>query len=199
VENDSVDHHEPRLDTGRLVLRRWVDADLDPFAALNADAEVMRYFRGPLDHDASDAFVERIESGFVANRFGLWAVELRQTGEFLGFTGLARQTFDAPFNPSVEVGWRIRRSASGHGYATEAACAALNYGFEVVGLEAIVSLTTRTNEQSRAVMRRLGMAHDPADDFEYPLLPAGHTLRPHVLYRITREQWARKNRRVQPR
>ena len=107
----------------------------------------------------------------------------------LGFTGLARQTFDAPFNPSVEVGWRFRRSAWGNGYATEAARAALDYGFNVAGLEEIVSLTTRTNERSQAVMRRLGLTHDPAEDFNYPLLPDDHHFRPHVLYRIAGYQW----------
>lgn len=149
--------NETRKETDRLTLRRWADADRDPFAALNADPDVMQYFRGVLDRAASDAFVDRIESGFDIHGFGLWAVELRRTGEFLGFTGLATHTFDAHFNPSIEVGWRFARSAWGNGYASEAARAALEYGFTIAGLEEIVSMTTRSNERSRAVMRRLGM------------------------------------------
>ena len=180
---------EPRLETERLVLRRWTDDDLAPFAAINADPEVSRLLRGPLDRARSDALVERAETSFETLGYGLWATEVRATGELIGFVGLARQTFEAHFNPSVEVGWRLSRSSWGHGYATEGGLAALDFGFEAVGLEEIVSITTVTNERSRAVMRRLGMTRDPADDFEQPQLPAGHPLRPGVLHRLTREQW----------
>ena len=178
-----------RLSTARLVLRRWADADREPFAALNADPEVMRYFRGPLDRTASDAFADRIESSFDELGYGLWAVELRSSAEFIGFTGLARQTFPAHFTPAVEVGWRLARSAWGNGYATEAARAALDFAFDVAGLEEVVSTTTRANERSQAVMRRLGMTHDAADDFAYPLLPDAHPFRPHVLYRMSKQRW----------
>lgn len=174
------------VQTDRLILRRWSDADRAPFATMNADAEVMRYFRDPLDAVASDAFVDRIERGFDELGYGLWALEERDTGEFIGFTGLARKTFAAHFNPAVEVGWRLARPAWGHGYATEAARAALAYEFEVASLDEIVSMTTETNTRSRAVMQRLGMVRNPADDFEHPALPAGHPLRPHVLYRVRR-------------
>ncbi len=143
-----------------------------------------------MDRAASDAFVDRIEVLFDELGYGLWAVELRSTGEFIGFTGLARHTFQAHFTPAVEVGWRLSKSAWGHGYATEAARAALDFGFGVAELTEVVSMTTETNERSRAVMRRLGMTRDPADDFEYPLLPEGHPLRPHVLYRISRSSWS---------
>jgi ribosomal-protein-alanine N-acetyltransferase len=179
----------PQLSTERLLMRRWRDEDRAPFAALNADPEVMRYFRGPLDRAASDAFVDRIEAGFDEFGYGLWAVEVRETQAFIGFVGLIRQTFEAPFTPAVEVGWRLARSAWGHGYATEAARAALGYGFDEAGLDEIVSITTVTNTPSQAVMRRLGLTRDAADDFEYPLLPEGHPLRPSVLYRISRAQW----------
>jgi ribosomal-protein-alanine N-acetyltransferase len=177
------------LTTDRLLLRRWTDADRGPFAAMNADPEVVRHLRGKLDRAASDAFVDRIEAGFERHGFGLWAVEVRQTGEFIGFTGLAWQTFPAHFTPAVEVGWRLARSAWGSGYATEAARAAIDFGFGGVGLLEIVSITTRTNDKSIAVMRRLGMSTDPAWDFEHPLLPRGHPLRPHVLFRITDDEW----------
>jgi RimJ/RimL family protein N-acetyltransferase len=179
----------PRLLTDRLLLRRWTDDDLVPFAAINTDPEVTRLLRGPMDRALSDALVARAEDSFETRGYGLWATEVRATGELIGFVGLARQTFDAPFNPSVEVGWRLARSAWGHGYATEGGRAALDFGFDVIGLEEIVSITTASNERSRAVMRRLGMTRDPADDFEQPQLPAGHPLRPAVLHRIDRARW----------
>ena len=151
----------PRLVTERLLLRRWEQADRAPFAELNADAEVMREFRAPLDRAASDAFVDRIEASFDSLGYGLWAVEVRATSTFVGFTGLALQTFEAPFNPSVEVGWRLARSAWGHGYATEGARAALDHAFGALGLDEVVSITTGSNERSQAVMRRLGHDQGP--------------------------------------
>jgi ribosomal-protein-alanine N-acetyltransferase len=185
---DHMADHELR--TERLLLRRWRASDREPYAALNADPEVMRYFKEPLTRAASDAMVDRIEAGFDELGYGLWAAEVRATGEFIGFIGLARQTFEAAFTPAVEVGWRLARAAWGQGYATEGATAVLDHAFGPLDLDEVVSMTPRTNERSRAVMRRLGMTHDPADDFEYPKLPEGHPLRPHVLYRITGEQWA---------
>ena len=189
MDESAVGERTTELSTERLLLRRWRDSDREPFAALNADPEVMRYFRAPLDRAASDAFVDRIEARFDEYDYGLWAAEVRATGSFIGFIGLSRQTFEAPFNPTVEVGWRLRREAWGYGYATEGARASLAHGFGPVGLEEIVSMTTKTNLRSQAVMQRLGMSTDPADDFEYPLLPEDHPLRPHVLYRITRDAW----------
>jgi ribosomal-protein-alanine N-acetyltransferase len=188
----------PELVTDRLTLRRWRAADREPFAALNADPEVMRYFRGPLDRAASDRFVDRVEASFDDLGYGMWAVEVRSSGSFVGFTGLARQTFDAPFTPAVEIGWRLARPAWGHGYATEAARAALDFAFGVVGLDEVVSITTRHNGRSQAVMRRLGMTRDPADDFDYPLLPEGHPWRPAVLHRLTRTSWAGRCRPAGP-
>ncbi|MES1239233.1 MAG: GNAT family N-acetyltransferase, partial [Chloroflexota bacterium] len=123
------------------------------------------------------------------NGFGLWVVEAAGDGTFLGFTGLTRPRFDAPFMPAVEVGWRFARHTWGKGYATEAARAALGFGFEVLGLEEIVSFTSPANERSWRVMERLGMTHDPADDFDHPRLPEGHRLRRHLLYRLPRAAW----------
>ena len=176
--------------TPRLLLRRWRREDREPFAALNADPEVMRHFRAPLDRAASDAFVDRIEASFDELGYGLWAVEVVADGRFIGFTGLARHTFPAPFTPCVEVGWRLARDAWGHGYATEAARAALDVGFGELRLAEIVSMTAASNVRSQAVMRRLGMTRDAADDFAHPSLPEDHPLRPHVLYRISRARWA---------
>jgi ribosomal-protein-alanine N-acetyltransferase len=171
------------LNTERLILRPWHDADREPFAELNADSEVMRYFPAMLTSEESDGLIDRITAAFVRQRgWGLWALQERASGRFLGFTGLAAVTFTASFTPAIEVGWRLRRDAWGHGYATEGARAALD--FVRLGLQQVVSFTTSTNRRSRAVMTRLGMRHDPAEDFDHPALPDGHSLRHHVLYRI---------------
>jgi ribosomal-protein-alanine N-acetyltransferase len=175
------------LRTGRLVLRPWRPADRAPFAALNADPEVMRHFPAPLSRAESDALADLIEEWMARDGWGLWAVEVPGTrGGFIGFTGLARATFEAHFTPAVEIGWRLARSAWGHGYATEAAGAAAAFAFGTLGLEELVSFTAVGNERSRAVMRRLGMTHDPAEDFDHPLVAAGDPLRRHVLYRLPR-------------
>ena len=172
------------LRTERLVLRGWRDADREPFAALNADPEVMRHFPAPLSRAESDELADRLAAEIAGRGWGRWAVEERETGRFAGFTGLAPVPFEAPFTPAVEVGWRLARPAWGRGLATEAARAALAFAFDDLGLEEVVSFTARTNDRSWAVMERLGMRRDPEEDFEHPLLPAGHPLRPHVLYRI---------------
>lgn len=175
------------METERLIMRRWREADRRPFAELNADPEVMEHFPAPLTREQSDAMVDRIESAFDEHGYGLWALEVRATGEFVGFTGLAWQTFEAHFTPALEVGWRLARSAWGQGYASEAARAAIGYGFGPAGQDGIVSMTTVANLRSRAVMERLGMTRDPADDFDHPRIPAGSPVRPHVLYRLSRD------------
>ena len=179
-----------RIETARLVMRRWTDADREPFAAMNADPEVMRYFPAPLDRVESDALIDRIDEQFDAYGYGLWALELRAYGAFLGFTGLAPVRDDLPYAGEVEVGWRLARSAWGKGYATEAARGALRVGFASVGLDQIVSLTAVVNTPSRRVMQRLGMHRAPVDDFDHPALPDGSPLRRHVLYRLRRSEWA---------
>lgn len=171
------------LRTPRLVLRQWREADLEPFAALNADLEVMRYFPAPLTREESDALAERARSGISARGWGLWVLELIEGASFIGFVGLAEPRFDAHFTPTVEVGWRLAREQWGQGYATEAARAAVEFGFVELELDEIVSFTSVLNERSRRVMERLGMTHDPADDFPHPLVADG-PLRPHVLYRL---------------
>jgi RimJ/RimL family protein N-acetyltransferase len=179
----------PARSTPRLRLRRWREADREPFAELNRDLEVMRYFVRPLERAESDAFIDRIEAQFEEHGFGLWVVERKQDHAFLGFTGLLTPTFDAPFTPCVEVGWRLAQHAWGHGYATEAATEALRFGFEDANLDEIVSFAALLNARSIRVMERLGMTHDPHDDFDHPLLPEGHQLRRHVLYRIRPEEF----------
>lgn len=181
----------PALRTGRLLLRRWTEADRDPFAALCADPEVMCYFVAPQTRAECDAFVDRIEAGFAADGFGLWALQVRDGAPFVGFTGIWRLPAGNPHAGKVEVGWRLARAAWGRGYATEAARAAVVYGFHLAGLDEVVSMTAVTNARSRAVMERLGMTRDPADDFDHPAVPEGHRLRQHVLYRLGRSSGRR--------
>ena len=172
------------LSGGRILLRRWREEDREAFAAMNCDARVMEFFRSRLSRAESDAMVDRIEQHFGEHGFGLWAIEVPDVAPFIGFAGLAVARFSAPFTPCVEVGWRLAFAHWGHGYATEAARLALGYGFATCALTEVVSFTSVTNHRSRAVMERLGMRRDPADDFDYPALPEGHPLRRHVLYRL---------------
>ncbi|MFA1545891.1 GNAT family N-acetyltransferase [Actinomadura chokoriensis] len=180
------------LRTDRLLLRRWKDADREPFAALNADPEVMEHFPAPLSRPESDALIDRIEERFDENGFGFWALEVAGTGEFIGFAGLWVPRFHAHFTPAVEIGWRLARSAWGRGYATEAALRALGFAFDDRALDEVVSFTSLGNVRSQAVMKRIGMSHDPSDDFDHPLVDEGHRLRRHVLWRITAAGWAAK-------
>jgi len=177
----SVQHE---LSTERLLLRRWREADSEPFAALNADPRVMRYLSALHTRAESDELIDRIEREFDRRGYGLWALQVRASGEFIGFTGLQAASFAASFTPAIEVGWRLMRSAWGQGYATEAGRAAVAFGFEQAGLVEIVSFTSTANLRSRAVMERIGMSHDPAEDFDHPHLEPGDRLRRHVLYRI---------------
>jgi len=174
------------LETQRLVLRRWRDADLEPFAVLNADPEVMRHMPALLDRSESDVLARRIRAELDGEPFGLWAVEVPGVTEFAGFVGLSRVGFEAHFTPAVEIGWRLARPCWGQGYATEAARAAVAHGLGPCGLDEIVSFTSPGNTRSRAVMERIGMTHDPADDFDHPRLPPGSPLQRHVLYRLSR-------------
>lgn len=172
--------------TERLVLRRWRDADLAPFAALNADPQVMRHFPDVLSRQQSDVLVARLESHHDSYGFGLWAVERRDNGSLIGFTGLQHVPFDAPFTPAVEVGWRLARPAWGHGFATEAARESLRVAFIDLELDEVVAMTVPANVRSLAVMERIGMLRSEADDFDHPRMLPGSPLRRHVLYRIAR-------------
>jgi len=172
------------IETPRLILRRWRQADRVPFHHLNADPRVMEFFSGCLTRQESDGMVDRIEAHFDRHGFGLYAAELRQTGEFIGFVGLLRTPWEAHFTPCVEIGWRLDAGHWGRGLATEGAEECLRFGFEVLGLREIVALTVPSNLRSRRVMEKLGMTHDPADDFEHPQVPVGHPLQRHVLYRV---------------
>lgn len=179
-------------------LRGWRESDLAPCAAMNADADVMRYFPATLTRAESDAIVERIKAHFEQHGFGLWVLEIPGVLPFAGFVGLLRVAFDAHFAPAVEIGWRLTRPAWGHGYATEAAQSVLRHAFTELKLKQIVSFTVPANHPSQAVMRRLGMTTQAQDNFEHPRLPKGHPLSMHRLYRLPRAQWlATSDKRTQ--
>ena len=181
-----TDTTAPELRTDRLVLRGWRDSDLEPFAALNADPVVMEHFPAPLTRSESDAWVEVSRNRWREGGPSWWAVEVVGGAPFIGFVGLSEVHFDASFAPAVEVGWRLAREHWGRGYAPEAALAAIDHGFEALGLDEIVSFTVPANTRSRRVMEKIGMRHDPDGDFVHPSLPDRHPLGPHVLYRISR-------------
>ena len=178
------------LETPRLRLRQWRDTDRAPFAALNADPEVMEFFPAPIDRAASDASIDRWQEQFAQHGWSNWAVELTDSGCFIGFVGLSVPRRVLPFSPCVEIGWRLARAFWGQGYATEAARAALRFGFDQLDLSEIVSFTAVGNARSRAVMERIGM-RDAREDFEHPGVPEGHALRRHCLYRLGRQEWTR--------
>lgn len=169
------------LRTERLILRAWTDADLEPFAAMNADPAVMEHFPAALDRAGSDATAARIRAHFERHGYGLWAVEVQGGAPFIGFTGLQVTPFREEW---IEIGWRLARAHWGRGYATEAARAALAFAFDALGLAEVVSMTVPANARSRSVMEKLGLRRDPADDFDHPRIPEGSPLRRHVLYRI---------------
>ena len=166
--------------TDRLLMRRWLDSDREPFAVLNADPETMVFFPQTLDREASDRLVDLIEERFDQQGYGLWALEVADTGEFIGFTGLNPMPDGVPGAGGVEVGWRLDRHAWHNGYATEAARPALGVAFNGVGLDEIWSITAVLNEPSQAVMRRLGLTE--VARFHHPRIPAGHPIQPHVTY-----------------
>lgn len=174
------------IETERLLLRQWRDSDVEPFAALNADQAAMRFMPVTMTADETRALVGRIRDHFDAHGFGLWAVEAPGVSPFIGFVGLQHVTFDAPFVPAVEIGWRLLPAYWGNGYATEAATAVLRFGFEDLNLDQIVSFTVLANKPSWSVMERIGMTRDLGGDFDHPRLPEGHRLRRHILYRMTR-------------
>ncbi len=182
------------LSTARLKLRHWSDEDVAPFAALNADPRVREFFPKVLTYEESAQSVDFIRDHFTRHGFGMWAVEVIGGARFIGFVGLGISSFEAAFTPCVEIGWRLAFEHWGHGYATEGARAALTCAFESLGLNEVVALTAVGNARSRRVMEKLGMRRNAADDFDHPNITDGHPLRRHVLYRLVRVEWTRRDR-----
>jgi RimJ/RimL family protein N-acetyltransferase len=178
------------LITERLLLRRWREADRKPFQALNADPRVMEFFPAILSPEQTDAGMVRIENHFIRHGFGLFAAELRESGEFIGYVGLYTPSFEAHFMPAVEIGWRLAYDVWGRGMATEGARAVVQYAFETLRIPGLVSFTVPANQRSRRVMEKLGMVHDTSGDFDHPNIPNGHPLRRHVLYRLSARKFS---------
>jgi RimJ/RimL family protein N-acetyltransferase len=174
------------LRTDRLLMRRWQDCDREPFAEMNADPETMRFFRTTLDRTGSDALIDAFEGRFEAQGFGLWALEIAETGQFIGFAGLNPMPDDVPGAGGMEVGWRLAPSAWHNGYATEAGREALRVAFGDIGLDEIYSMTSVLNEPSQAVMRRLGLSEYAR--WDHPRIPEDNPLRPSVTYRLLRSE-----------
>jgi RimJ/RimL family protein N-acetyltransferase len=178
------------LATERLVLREWRDEDVEQFAAMSRDPDVMACFPALMSRDDCAALVERVRAHFAREGWGLWAVEVRGGPAFAGYCGLQRVPFEAPFTPAVEVGWRLARGCWGHGYATEAARAALRFGGGTLHLREIVAFLIPANVRSARVCERLGMRRDPSGDFDHPRIAdgavsvGGFALRRHLLYRM---------------
>jgi RimJ/RimL family protein N-acetyltransferase len=177
------------FETARLRLRQWRQSDREPFAALNADPQVMEFFPAPIGREVSDASIDAWQQQFGERGWSNWAVEEAVSQAFIGFVGLSVPRRVLPFSPCVEIGWRLARAHWGQGYASEAARAALRVGFEQIGLAEIVSFTALGNLRSRAVMERIGL-RNAQQDFEHPGVAEGHPLRAHCLYRLRREHWS---------
>lgn len=179
----------PELVTNRLRLRRWRQMYLGPMAAINADPLVMEHMPATMTEEETAEWIAKVEAGFEEHGFGMWAVEYAVSGQLVGFAGLQPVGFEAHFTPAVEVAWRLASEHGGKGFATEAARAAIRYGFTEGGLSEIVGITVAVNTRCTNVMHRIGMTNDPRDDFDHPDFPEDSALRRHVLYRMTRNHW----------
>jgi RimJ/RimL family protein N-acetyltransferase len=174
------------IETARLILRPFHEADRDPFAALNGDPRVGDWLGGPIDRAASDAAIDRINAHVAEHGFGFWAAERRADGRLIGMIGLARMTPELPPSPAVEAGWRLAPEAWGQGFAVEGAQAALAWGLANICADEIIAITAVGNLRSRAVMQRVGMVERPERSFDHPRLAPDHPLRRHVVYSVRR-------------
>jgi len=176
--------------TDRLLLRSWKDSDLDYFIQMNKDSEVMKYFPNKLSAAKSREFIKKIKNHFSDHNFGLWAVELLKTGEFIGFIGFKKANFRAEFTPCIEIGWRLGSKYWKKGYATEGAAKCLEYGFESLNFKEVYSFTAKINKASIRVMQKIAMQKEK--EFDHPALDNSSPLRRHVLYKITKGDWKTK-------
>jgi len=177
-----------KLITERLVLRQWQESDYMPFSRMNADPVVMEYYPSTLSEDESNAMADKLKGLISEQSWGFWAIETKNEKEFIGFVGLHKPTYDLPVSPCIEVGWRLAKEYWGRGYATEAAKESLRFAFEELDIGEVYSFASVSNKKSRSVMERLSMS-DTRNNFEHPIIPEGHSLREHVLYKITKKQW----------
>ena len=180
------------LNTERLKLRQWKDSDLPIFAEMNSCDEVMKYFPNKLSESESNSFAKKLSSLIAERGWGLWAVEIASTNEFIGFTGLHYVHKKLSFSPAVEIGWRLKKQSWGKGYATEAANKVLKIAFTKLGINELVSITSVINLRSRAVMEKIKM-ENTNENFQHPLIEEGNPLREHVLYKIAKIQWLAKS------
>jgi RimJ/RimL family protein N-acetyltransferase len=177
------------IETDRLILRQWKESDRDIFAELNADQDNMAFFPKTYNRSESDAFIDKTIELIATNGFGLFAVEVKETSQFIGFVGLASPPYETPFTPCTEIGWRLHKNSWGNGYATEAACAVLDFAFTELKKDEIVSFTSPLNLPSINVMKKIGLKRDESGDFDHPRIEPGHELRRHILYRITAQEY----------
>jgi RimJ/RimL family protein N-acetyltransferase len=177
-----MSNNNPVISTPRLLLREWVPSDTAPFIAMNSDAEVMQYFPSVLTANETCSMIERIMEGFTKNKFGLYALEEKATGHFIGFTGFAIPSFESSFTPCIEIGWRLQKASWGRGFATEAATACLEYGFKKLQFPEVHSFTATVNRPSENLMKKLGMKKTSL--FNHPRIESGNWLCQHVLYNI---------------
>ena len=180
------------LETPRLILRQWKDADLDPWAEMNTDPRVMEFFPVNYDRVRSDETAHRTRDELERLGYGFWVVEPKATGKFSGIIGINEIPYEVPFTPKTEVGWRLTYDAWGHGYATEGAKACLGVAFNTLGWDEVVAITALVNARSEKVMQRLGMSRDLSADFDHPRVEEGSFLRRHMLYRIRKDEFTAK-------
>lgn len=183
------------IETERLILRTWHENDIEPFAEINQDPNVMEHFPALLSKAETLSLIDRIFKHQDTYGYTLYAVELKSTHDMIGFIGLLHRTqedLDVPFNPSTEIGWRLSSKYWGKGYATEGAKAVLDYAFSVLDLPEVVSFTVEANTPSRRVMEKIGLKHNPDDDFDHPKLDVDSPLRRHVLYRLSKAAYLEK-------
>ncbi len=177
------------LETDRLILRSWRESDLLPMVAINQDPKVCEYFPEIGNRDTTIALIDRIIKHDEENGFSLYAVEIKASGEMIGFLGLMKPSFDAHFTPAIEIGWRLSSQHWNQGFATEGAKVVLQHAFTDLNLDEVVSFTALNNQASRRVMEKIGMKRNPNDDFDHPKLSKDCSLKRHVLYRISKNDW----------
>ncbi len=177
------------LETDRLILRTWSEDDLIPMLYINQDPKVCEFLPGLGNLLTTQAMLDRFINHFNAFQFSIYAVELKKTSEMIGFLGLIPPSFESHFTPAIEIGWRLASQHWNNGYATEGAKTVLHYAFTQLNLDEIVSFTVINNLASRRVMQKIGLHHNPQDDFDHPMLEQDSPLKPHVLYRLNRSDY----------